>query len=68
LRTERRPRHYIARYQLTLLAPLFVYNYARDAYVLRVTGRRYGPVLRAERRLTRERPDGADRRGRPSTV
>jgi hypothetical protein len=63
LRTVRRPRHYVSRYWLTLLTPVFAYNYARDAYVLRGVGRRVGPVLRAERRIQREQPaDGGDRR------
>jgi hypothetical protein len=50
-----------------LLAPLFGYDYRRDAYVLRVVGRRIGPVLRPDRRTRGERPvEGADRRRRTS--
>lgn len=46
-----------------LLAPLFGYNHSRDAYVLRMGGRRFGPVLRPDRRVRREQPtNGADRR------
>ncbi|MFL5844488.1 MAG: hypothetical protein ACJ762_07325 [Solirubrobacteraceae bacterium] len=31
---------------LTLLTPVFRYSVTRDAYVLRVIGRRRGPVLK----------------------
>jgi hypothetical protein len=55
MRATPRPRHYVARHWLLLLRPLFTYNYARDAYVMRGVGRRYGPVLRCERRTHRER-------------
>jgi hypothetical protein len=65
----RRPRHYVARHWLLLVRPLLRYSRGRDAYVLRIVGGRYGPVLRPDRRLTREpRPfDGIDRR-RASTA
>ncbi len=45
--------------------PVLVYNHSRDAYVLRLVGRRYGPVLRPDRRLLREAAfEGGDlRRG-----
>jgi hypothetical protein len=67
MRTVRRPRHYVASHWLTLLTPVFGYNYSRDAYVLRLVGRHVGPVLRADRRVRRERPvEGADRRRRTS--
>jgi hypothetical protein len=49
-----------------LFAALFGYDYRRDAYVLRVVGRRVGPVLRPDRRARREPLEGADRRGRTS--
>ncbi len=49
-----------------LLTPVFGYNYSRDAYVLRGVGRRVGPVLRADRRIHRERPAEGDRRRRAS--
>jgi hypothetical protein len=55
MRTERRPRRYVARHWFLLLRPLLVYNFARDAYLLRGVGRHYGPVLRRERRMHRER-------------
>ena len=63
LRTVKRPRRYVAKHWLVLFAPLFGYNYSRDAYVLRVVGRYLGPVLRPDRRTGRARPvEGADRR------
>ena len=49
-----------------LLQPVFAYNHSRDAYVLRGVGRHLGPVLRPDRRVGREQPEGADRRGRAS--
>jgi hypothetical protein len=42
---------------LTLLAPAFAYDYARDAYILRGIGEQVGPVLRLDRRTEA----GADR-------
>jgi hypothetical protein len=62
LRTVERPRRYIARYWLLLLKPLFRYSSFRNAYVLRVVGRSVGPVLRVDRRRSRQF-DGVDRRG-----
>jgi hypothetical protein len=41
-----RPRHEVSRRQLKLLRPFFRYSRVRDAYVLRLVGRRRGPVLR----------------------
>jgi hypothetical protein len=65
MRTAKRPRRYVARRLLVLLSPLLRYSRSRDAYVLRVVGRRVGPVLRPDRRPRRARPfDGVDRRGR----
>ncbi|HUA73533.1 MAG TPA: hypothetical protein VL988_02130 [Solirubrobacteraceae bacterium] len=55
LRSVRRPRRYVAKHWIVLLRPLFGYNFTRDAYLIRGIGRRVGPVLRAERRLHRER-------------
>ncbi|HEX8714518.1 MAG TPA: hypothetical protein VF706_03030 [Solirubrobacteraceae bacterium] len=50
---------------LAALTPLFVYNYNRDAYVLRLVGRRFGPVLKRDRRVHREPPvEGVDMRRR----
>lgn len=50
MRTVRRPRRYVAQHWLTLLAPAFAYDYARDAYILRGIGEQVGPVLRLDRR------------------
>jgi hypothetical protein len=38
-----------------MLTPVFGYNHARDAYVMRGVGRHVGPVLRPDRRAHRER-------------
>jgi hypothetical protein len=46
-----------------LLGPAFRYDCRRDAYVLRMVGRRAGPVLRPDRRVRREQQtEGGDRR------
>ena len=50
-----RPRRYIRSGALTLLRPLFRHSATRDAYVLRVIGNRWGPVLREDRRSQRRR-------------
>ena len=50
-----RPRRYVSSVTLTLLRPLFRHSESREAYVLRVVGNRWGPVLRQERR-TQRRP------------
>ena len=60
MRTVKRPRRYVARHWLLLARPLTRYSAARDAYVLRLVGRRWGPVLRPERRR-RERFEGIER-------
>ncbi|HTB70036.1 MAG TPA: hypothetical protein VK707_03555 [Solirubrobacteraceae bacterium] len=56
MRAFRRPRRYVHRRLLAVLAPLFVYNDRRDAYVLRGVGRKRGPVLKPDRRTHREPP------------
>jgi hypothetical protein len=64
MRTAKRQRRYVARRWLLLMRPLLRFSAPRDAYVLRGVGRRTGPVLRQDRRLTR-RPrefDGIERR------
>ena len=68
MRVIRRPRKYISRYWLFLLRPLLSYSPSRNAYVLRVVGKKVGPVLRADRRSQRGQIEGADRRGRASTA
>ncbi len=50
MRTIKRPRRYVARYWLALCWPVLRYSQPRDAYVLRIFGRKWGPVLRADRR------------------
>lgn len=61
MRTVRRPRHYVGRHWLALMRPFLRYSRSRNAYVLRVVGRRTGPVLRADRRHGGSW-DGFDRR------
>jgi len=64
LRTIPRRRHYLSHRWLIVLAPLFRYCPLRDAYILRLVGRRVGPVLRLDRRAMRRRhgPSGRDPR------
>jgi hypothetical protein len=50
-----RPRRYVRASILALLRPLFRHSASRDAYVLRVLGNRWGPVLREDRRRERRR-------------
>jgi hypothetical protein len=64
MRSAARPRRYVARLWLLALRPFVRYSATRDAYVLRVIGRRTGPVLRVDRRRRRQQSFvGADRRG-----
>jgi hypothetical protein len=51
-----RTRRYIRGGLLTLMRPLVRYSTTRDAYVLRLVGSRWGPVLRVDRRSQRRRP------------
>jgi hypothetical protein len=44
----RRPRRNVSPVLLTLLRPLLRFSFSRDAYVLRLGGDRFGPVLRAK--------------------
>jgi hypothetical protein len=52
---------------LTLLRPFISYDRDRRAYLLRGVGGYFGPVLRPDRRVRHEQPEGGDRR-RPSTA
>lgn len=63
-RTVKRPRRYVARHWLVLARPLLRYSAPREAYVLRIVGRSYGPVLRPDRRAVRRASafSGVDRR------
>ena len=54
---SQRPRRYVGPAALALVRPLFRHSASRDAYVLRVVGDRFGPVLRRDRR-ERRRPTG----------
>jgi hypothetical protein len=62
-RTAHRSRHYVSPVTLKLLAPLFGYDYTRDAYILRLGGSRFGPALKQDRRRTRQPHNGGERRG-----
>ena len=61
MRTVHRPRRYVSKHWITLLTPIMRYSAARDAYVLRVVGRDFGPVLKIDRRRARMQ-HGAERR------
>jgi hypothetical protein len=57
-----RPRHYVPHGLLTLMRPFLRYSYSRGAYVLRVVGERWGPVLRQDQRRHQLEYNGHDRR------
>jgi YD repeat-containing protein len=59
-----RPRHYVSSGLLTVMRPFMRYSYSRGAYVLRVVGERWGPVLRKDQRRHQLDYDGSDRRQR----
>lgn len=63
MRTKRK-RRYIARHWLLVARPLLRYSDGRRAYVLRLVGGRFGPVLRPDRRLVPRALafEGVDRR------
>jgi hypothetical protein len=65
MRTVKRPRRYIAPRWIAIGRPVLRYSTPRDAYVLRVVGRKWGPVLRSERRRPRhlDSASGTERRG-----
>jgi hypothetical protein len=63
MRTQQRPRRYVARHWLSVLKPIFRYSATRDAFVLRWVGRSAGPVLRVDRRVANHVSyGGAERR------
>jgi hypothetical protein len=64
MRTVKRPRRYVARHWLTLGRPVLRYSAPRQAYVLRVVGRKWGPVLKVDRRHGHALRGGTERRGR----
>ena len=43
----KRPRRTVAPALVRLLRPFLRFSYSRDAYVLRLVGKRWGPVLRS---------------------
>ena len=57
-----RQRHYVSRITLLMLQPFFRYSVARSAYVLRLVGGHYGPVLRENQRRAQRPFSGPDRR------
>jgi hypothetical protein len=59
---EPRQRHYVSRFTLLLVRPLFRHSQSRDAYVMRGIGNSFGPVLRRERRRRQREFGGAERR------
>jgi len=63
MRTVKRPRRYIARRWISVGRPVLRYSQPRDAYVLRVVGRKWGPVLRPDRRHSSSYEGGTERRG-----
>jgi len=63
MRTQQRPRRYIARHWLLALKPVLRYSATRDAFVLRGIGNSAGPVLRIDRRRRGHSSyEGAERR------
>ena len=62
MRTVKRPRRYVPRRWITVGRPILRYSEPRDAYVLRVVGRKWGPVLRSDRRRPRRLNEGPERR------
>jgi len=62
MRTVKRRRRYVGKHVIMLVRPVFRYSKSRHAYVLRVVGRRYGPVLRLDRRHGSSW-EGTERRG-----
>jgi hypothetical protein len=63
MRTQQRPRRYVARHWLVLLKPLLRHSATRDAFVLRGVGNSVGPVLRVDRRRRHVSSyEGAERR------
>jgi peptidoglycan hydrolase-like protein with peptidoglycan-binding domain len=61
LRSQRQ-RHYIRRPTFLLVRPLLRYSTTREAYVLRIVGGRFGPVVRIDRRTEQRPVAGPDRR------
>ncbi len=67
-RTTARQRRPVGPGTLLLIRPVMRYSQTRDAYVLRVGGRRYGPVLvRRQEPATPVAPEAHRRFGRAKT-
>jgi hypothetical protein len=58
----RRRRRYISPWLFLVSRPLFRHSGGRSAYVLRVVGNRFGPVVRVDRRRSQLPVRGPDRR------
>jgi hypothetical protein len=67
MRTFHRPRHYVPRQWLVMGRPVLRYSESRDAYILRLVGRKWGPVLRLDRR-SQGAFEGTERRGGRASV
>ena len=63
MRNVKRPRRYVSSFWLTVLRPVLRHSETREAYVLRLVGRQWGPVLRRDRRRGRSESPGRERRG-----
>ncbi len=63
-----RKRRYVSRTTVRLLRPLLRYSEGREAYVLRLVGRRFGPVLRQDRRRAGRRGYSGPERRRVGSV
>jgi hypothetical protein len=68
MRIVKRPRRYVPRHWLAIGRPLLRYSEPRDAYVLRLVGRKWGPVLKYDRRHGGALPGATERRGSPARL
>ncbi len=66
MRTAKRPRRYVDRRTVVVARPLLRYSEPRDAYVLRFVGRKWGPVLKIDRREGGALQGATERRSRGS--
>jgi hypothetical protein len=55
-RTHSRRRHQVSRGTLVLLTVLFRHSTSRNAYVLRLVGNRWGPVLQTRQKRQKRAP------------
>jgi hypothetical protein len=62
MRTVKRPRRYVTPRLIAIGRPVLRYSQPRDAYVLRLVGRKWGPVLRSDRRRPRRLGEAAELR------